>query len=105
MDEADFRWAGAATVVTTMAAEAGHDDHGDHERHSAAEHKLKVLRSQRAAPMDLMLVLVAEPVIAEQDCPLPQEFASSGLSPPEISCSWQFHFRAALPVRAPSLPS
>lgn len=104
-DEADFCGAGAATVVATMAADGGHDDHEDNERHAAAEHKLKVLRSSRAAPMDLLVVFVAEPVIAEQDCPLPQEFESSGLSPPEISCCWRFHFRAALPVRAPSLHS
>jgi hypothetical protein len=104
-DEAEF---GAATPQTSAAAfvvDADHDGAGHHQRHSAVQHKLKVLRSQRAAPMDLMLVPVVEWVAAEKDCPEPQVFEFSGLSPPELPRCWQFLFRAALPVRAPSFLS
>src|SRR5213076_1160107 len=45
---------------------------------------------------------------ADLDQLLPQEFArvaESGVSPPELSTTWQFSFRAALAPRAPSSAS
>jgi hypothetical protein len=44
---------------------------------------------------------------ANPDCSPPQFFrvAECGVSPPELSTSWQFSFRAALTPRAPSSAS
>jgi hypothetical protein len=84
-------------------ARQGSDEH--HERHSAAQHKIKVLRSQRAPVAEMVPVRALQWVEAERDCPAPQLVVFSGLSPPEFVRSWQFVFRAALPVRAPSLLS
>jgi hypothetical protein len=83
----------------------GEEGDGHHERHSALQHTLKVLRSERAALPELVLVAVVECMDAEQDTPQPQVVDFSGLSPPELARCWQFFFRAALPVRAPSLIS
>ena len=104
-DEADI--SAPAPLASTASYEGdehqGSDEH--HERHSAAQHKIKVLRSQRAPVAELVPVQAVQWVEAERDCPAPQVFEFSGLSPPEFHCCWQFHFRAALPVRAPSLLS
>ena len=81
----------------------GSDEH--HERHSAAQHKIKVLRSQRAPVAEMVPVQAVQWVEAERDCPSPQVLEFSGLSPPEFHCCWQFIFRAGLPVRAPYLLS
>jgi hypothetical protein len=97
--------AGVIALLTPAASCVGDADHeGDdgHERHSASHHKLKALRAERAAPMNLVLLPVVECLAAEVDCPQPQVFACSGLSPPLLPRCWQFLFRAALPVRAPS---
>lgn len=37
--------------------------------------------------------------------PCTSGLAPPGVAPPELALSWQFFFRAALPVRAPSLAS
>jgi hypothetical protein len=50
-----------------------------------------------------MVVTGVECMDAEKDCPPPPVFEFSGLAPPELLRSWQFFFRTALPVRAPSL--
>ena len=42
-DEVEFSWNRATTKTTGIAGNASHDDHGDGERHPAAQHKLKVL--------------------------------------------------------------
>lgn len=104
-DEVEFSWGQAATKAAAVAADESHDDHGDSDRHPAAQHKLKVLRSQRVAPMDFVLAPVAESWVAAPHILPLLVSESSGLSPPEFACRWQFVFRAALPVRAPSLLS
>jgi hypothetical protein len=104
-DEIDFS---AAAPLASAAAFVGNEDQdgdGHHERHSAAQHKLKVLRSQRAPVAEIDWVTVVDWVVAEKDGPQPQVFSFSGLSPPELPRCWQFLFRAALPVRAPSVLS
>ena len=93
----------ASATVYEGDEHQGSDEH--HERHSAAQHKIKVLRSQRALVVEMVPVEVVQWVEAERDCPAPQLFEFSGLSPPEFIRSWQFVFRTALPVRAPSLLS
>lgn len=94
-----------AALVTAVMGDDGHDDDSDHERHSATHHDLKALRTQRAPVAEMVMTVMEAWVPAEQDCPHPQVFEFSGLSPPEFPRSWQFLFRAALPVRAPSLLS
>lgn len=99
---------GGAAPRTTAAAFIGNQDQspdGHHERHPGAQHKIKLLRPQRVAPMDVVFVAALEWEVAEKDCLEPQPLEFSGLSPPELSRCWQFAFRAALPVRAPSLHS
>jgi len=102
-DEADIS---APTPLASAAAYEGDEHQGSdehHERHSAAQHKIKVLRSHRAPVAEMVPVQAVQWVEAERDCPAPQVVEFSGLSPPEFHCCWQFIFRAALPVRAPSL--
>jgi hypothetical protein len=55
--------------------------------------------------VEMMPVQVVAWVDPQGSCPPPQVVEFSGLSPPELSRCWQFVFRAALPVRAPSLHS
>lgn len=102
-DEADSGLAAASTLTKATLVKDGHEGEEHHEQHSAAQHQLKVLRSSRSALAEVMLVPVMEWMDAEKDYPQPQVFGFSGLSPPELTCCWQFLFRAALPVRAPSL--
>ena len=104
-DEDEFSAASPLAATAAFAGAETSDGDGHHERHSAAQHKLKVVRSQRAPVAELGLVTVVECVVVEKDCPQPQMVDFSGLSPPELPRSWQFFFRAALPVRAPSLLS
>jgi hypothetical protein len=94
-----------AALVTVVMGDDGHDDDSDHERHPVTHHDLKALRTQRAPVAELVMTVIVAWVPAENDCPEPQAFEFSGLSPPEFTRSWQFLFRAALPVRAPSLLS
>jgi hypothetical protein len=101
-DEADY---GAAAPVAAAAACVGDEDHdgdGHHERHSAAQHKFKVVNPERLVVAQMLIVPAAEWASAETDCPRPQVFEFSGLSPPELPRCWQFLFRTALRVRAPS---
>lgn len=86
-------------------ADAGHDGDEHHERHPAAQHTLKVTQPVRVAVAEMVPVQAVEWVCVEADRSMPQVFGFSGLSPPELPRSWQFFFRAALPVRAPSLIS
>ena len=104
-DGADSRSWGASAWVTALLGDDGHDGDGDHARHPAAQHKFKVLRSERAAMPGVFLAPVVACAEVGQCCPQPEVVDFSGLSPPELSCCWQFFFRAALPIRAPSLPS
>lgn len=100
-DEADLPATGLASTAA-FTGDEGHEGDGNHERHSAAQHKLKVLRFQRAPVAEMVMVAAADWVVAETSCPQAPAFEFSGLSPPELPRSWQFFIRAALPVRAPS---
>jgi hypothetical protein len=102
-DGADTSSGGASAWLTAFAGDDDHDGDGDHERHSAAQHELKALRSARLGPAQIFVASAVQWVDVEQDCPQPQVLEFSGLSPPELARSWQFLVRAALPVRAPSL--
>ena len=102
-EDADFDAASSAAPAVAMLADAGHDDDEHHERHPAAQHKFKVVNSERLVLGQMLVVPAVEWMDAEKDCPQPEIFDFSGLSPPELSRCWQFIFRAALPVRAPSL--
>jgi hypothetical protein len=82
-----------------------HDGDDHDERHSAEQHKFKVTQPTRAIVAEMMPVQVVEWANPHEGCPQPQVFEFSGLSPPEFHRCWQFIFRAALPIRAPSLPS
>ena len=104
-DGAGTNSGGASAWFTAFAGDDDHDGDGDHERHSAAQHELKALRSARLGPAQIFVASAVQWVDVEQDCPQPQVFEFSGLSPPELPRSWQFLLRAALPVRAPSLLS
>jgi hypothetical protein len=86
-------------------ADERHDAGDHHERHSAEQHKFKVTQATRAIVADLIAVQLMEWVNPDEGCPQPQAVEFSGLSPPEFHCCWQFIFRTALPVRAPSLLS
>jgi hypothetical protein len=86
-------------------ADDRHDDGDHHERHSAEQHKFKVTQPTRAIVAELVPVQLMEWVNPDRGCPQPQVVEFSGLSPPEFHCCWQFIFRAALPIRAPSLLS
>ena len=101
-DGADTSSGGASAWLTAFAGDDDHDGDGDHERHSAAQHELKALRSARLGPAQIFVASAVQWVDVEQDCPQPQMLEFSGLSPPELARSWQFLVRAALPVRAPS---
>jgi hypothetical protein len=92
----------AGSLVSTVVSEEAHDKHGHHDQHSAAQHKLTALRLARLA-LGQMLPVAAMPwVDARPDLPEMPIFEFSGLSPPELPRCWQFLFRAALPIRAPS---
>lgn len=98
----------APTRTAADAASVGQQDHdGDdhHARHPAAQHKLKVMQPTRAPVAEMAAVQPVQWVEPERACPPPQAFGFSGLSPPELPRCWQFVFRAALPVRAPSVLS
>jgi hypothetical protein len=104
-DLADTRSSGAEAQFRVLRGDDAHDDHSDHERHPAAQHDLKVLRTPQAQVAQVVMIRAEEWVAVEKECPLGRVSDFSGLSPPEIPRCWQFLFRAALPVRAPSLLS
>lgn len=90
--------------VPSVSGEGHHAD-SEHERHSAAQHDLKALRIQRIPVTEMATVAHAECLPTEKSRRHEQVLVFSGLSPPELPRPWQFVFRAALPVRAPSLAS
>ena len=100
--------ASSETACTHRGDRVADDRHGageHHERHSAEQHKFKVTQPTRAIAAEMVPVQLMEWVNLDNGCPQPKMVESSGLSPPEFHCCWQFLFRAALPVRAPSLLS
>lgn len=104
-DEADAGTTAAPSHAGALAATQGEDGNDHHGRHPAAQHKFKVTQSARAVVSEMMPTQAMEWVDPHEGCPQPQVVGFSGLSPPELSRSWQFIFRAALPVRAPSFLS
>lgn len=105
VDDAPFDALGA-TTPDVVFAEDDHDgdDHRDH-RHPAMQHKFKGVSPERLVIGQMELMPSLEWAEPEADHPQPHLFGFSGLSPPELSVSWRFIFRAALPVRAPSFLS
>ncbi len=79
------------------------EDH--HGRHSAEEHRYDATPFPRGLVLGPMLVEVWEWGGLREGSWEGDGVAEAVLSPPEVSCSWQFCLRAALPVRAPSLLS
>jgi hypothetical protein len=104
-DEADIIASSPLVIAAASLVDADQDGDGHHERHSASQHKLKVLRSERLVMGQLFAVPAVQLVDAPQYCPKPTVVGFSGLSPPQFTRCWQFLFRAALPVRAPSILS
>lgn len=82
-----------------------HEGDDQHERHPAAQHEFEVTQPTRPHMAPMLPVQALDLMNLHEHCPQPQVSGYSGLSPPEFSCPWQFIFRAALPVRAPSLLS
>jgi hypothetical protein len=96
--------AGPATAAG-FVADSDHNGDEHHERHPTIQHKFKLTQPTRAVIAEVLPVQVMEWMDTDQGGPQPQVFGFSGLSPPELLRSWQFFFRAALPVRAPSFLS
>ena len=104
-DTADVRSPVASDRTAGIGGLGSHDERGDTDQHSVAQHKLQGLRSSRTAAMDQAFNAAVEWAVVEIDTPTPQVLTESEFSPPELSSSWQFFLRTALPVRAPSLLS
>jgi hypothetical protein len=93
-----------------------HDSHehdADADNHAAAD-GLCLVSSGKVSPAKLVAVaalpwLVAATVLSGAETPSSLQRHSGpsppGVAPPELSHCWQFSFRAALPVRAPSFVS
>ena len=104
-DDADA-WAPVRqSAAVGSVVQQGHDGEDDHGRHPAAQHKFKVTQPKRAPFAGMAAVQPLQRPEVKRDCPQPELIGFSGLSPPELSRRWHFIFRAALPVRAPSLLS
>jgi hypothetical protein len=72
---------------------------------ASAAYKIDDSRSATVSPAQQIALLTD---LAPLDQPLPQQFThvrEGGVSPPELSTSWQFSSRAALAPRAPSSAS
>jgi hypothetical protein len=104
-DEADIIATSPLAIAAAYLVDEDQDGDGHHERHAASQHKLKVLRSERLVMGQIFVASAVPFVDAAQNYPKPPMVEFSGLSPPEFTHCWQFIFRAALPVRAPSIPS
>ena len=102
-DETCFSPTISALALPNVVSDDDHDE--NHDRHPAQQHKFKTTASARTAIVALWLAPAAEWVDIKNDIRVYQPFVLSGLSPPHLHCRWQFLFRAALPVRAPSLLS
>lgn len=77
------------------------EDH--HERHSAEEHQVKGPPPTRILEFESVPVRAWEALDLSASRPQPSGVDLSGLSPPEFRGSWQFLYRTAPPIRAPSL--
>ena len=100
-----------------------HADHDDHEAESSGSHEHDADNHDAAdgkyAPSSTLVRVplpdsIAMPMFFAPGLnwaselriePPPAGLAPPGTAPPQLSHGWQFSFRAALPVRAPSLAS
>jgi hypothetical protein len=110
LKEAHLDFASVSTLHAPFTIEADHDD-GDHQHHPhpASDHKALLAAVSTSpthsqwfpAPISpLFFCLLSDhssATLVNPDVP--------GPSPPELICTWQFSFRAALPARAPSFIS
>lgn len=101
-EEADYTAAAPLVAAAALVGDEDEHDDGHHQRHPSAQHKFKLVNSERVVLGQMWVVPAVEWEDAEQDCSQPRVFDFSGLSPPELLRCWQFFFRAALPIRAPS---
>lgn len=88
-----------------------HDDshsEGDHAWHPSSQHSFEAVNSSRLVVVST-LIMVAMPwletVEGFSELQEPPDCRRPGLAPPELTRGWQFHTRAAPPVRAPSVLS
>jgi hypothetical protein len=93
-----------AALPSAAACEVTQEENGGHHHdcHAASHDEFKLTSSKRPAPdrAELKQPLARfAPIVRPSPLPAANGY---GLSPPELSRSWQFFFRAALPVRAPS---
>ena len=101
-----------------------HSDHDDHDAESSGSHEHNADNHDAAdgkyAPSSTLVRVsppdaVASPLLfcgldlnwtsGLHIDPQPSGLAPPGTAPPQLSCCWQFSFRAALPARAPSFAS
>ena len=94
--------------VSSGVSSIGCDDQdpsGSHEQHSSVEHKIEVPRSQRLAMAVVLALPAAQAVDPEPDAAPSYAYSLCSRAPLHLSGCWQFVYRTALPVRAPSLLS
>ena len=104
-DELSFNGTTRRASTAVSVSDDDQDEDGHAGEHSAEQHKLKALRSGRLVLNPAVLVLAVQWVDTTQDDPQPPMFAFLSRAPPELHRSWQFIFRTALPIRAPSILS
>ena len=93
------------TPSLASVSDASPTSDGDEHEHPAYQHQLKLAQSNRLASVPVVSLMAVVWMELEKGCPRSPIFGFSGLSPPELTHSWQFLLRAALPVRAPSFAS
>jgi hypothetical protein len=117
-------WLPASSHVLLEHFEVIHHVHADHDEGSDGSHEhdadnhaaadglclapsVKTPLAKPVAVVPLPWLAVALLNTAQDFCARPSHSGPSppGTAPPEFSHRWQFSFRAALPVRAPSLAS
>ena len=100
----------AASRAAAVACLDRDDSHGDdyHEWHPASQHSFEAVNSSRLVVPSTLVIVTMPWLEAVEGFSEPQEppgCRGQGPAPPELVRGWQFHFRAAPPVRAPSVPS
>ena len=92
----------------------GADDDRDHPPHPASDHEALVIcisapdstqAQSRNAANFVALSITASDLLRDASLLSRRQPDAPGPSPPELVCTWQFSFRAALPARAPSFSS
>jgi hypothetical protein len=112
LKESHLDFASVYALQAPFTIEADHDNHGDHQHHPhpTSDHKALLAAVSNSSPIHSQGF--APPISPLLFCLLSQHSSAAlvnpdvpGPSPPELICTWQFSFRAALPARAPSFIS